>query len=124
MLQGGTEDNVADDEDGQCSPGKSKQEKITFPEATATKPVLKPPIKSTKVNFDDLKHKNSWDIVEACSIKLTGSAPMQDFIMNLQVLLKNGQLVDKMFAFYPIDLDGTDKKIWGLRHPDYHDYYP
>ena len=111
MLQGGTEDNVADDEDGQCSPGKSKQEKITFPEATATKPVLKPPIKSAKMNFDDLKHKNLWFIVEACSIKLTGSAPMQDFIMNLQVLLKNGQLVDKMFAFCPIDLDGTDKKI-------------
>ena len=111
MMQGGTEDNIADDEDGQCSLGKSKQKKITFPEATATKPVLKPPIKSAKTNFIALKHKNSQVIVEACYIKLTGSAPIQDFIMNLQELLKNGQLADKMFAFCPIDLDGTDKKI-------------
>ncbi len=36
---------------------------------------------------------------------------MQDFIVNLYELLKNGQLVDKMFAFCPIDPDGTDKKI-------------
>ncbi len=36
---------------------------------------------------------------------------MQDFIVNLQELLKNGQLVNKMFAFCPIDPDGTDKKI-------------
>jgi hypothetical protein len=36
---------------------------------------------------------------------------VQDFIVNLQELLKNGQFVDKMFAFCPIDLDGTDKKI-------------
>ncbi len=41
----------------------------------------------------------------------TGSAPVQDFIVNLQELLKNGQLVDKMFAFCPIDPDGTDKRI-------------
>ncbi len=36
---------------------------------------------------------------------------MQDFIVNLQELLKNGQMVDKMFAFFPINPDGTDKKI-------------
>jgi hypothetical protein len=31
--------------------------------------------------------------------------------VNPQELLKNGQMVDKMFAFCPINLDGTDKKI-------------
>ncbi len=36
---------------------------------------------------------------------------MQDFIVNLQELLKNRQFVGKMFAFCPIDPDGTDKKI-------------
>ncbi len=36
---------------------------------------------------------------------------MQDFIVNLQELLKNGQFVNKMFTFCPIDPDGADKKI-------------
>ncbi len=36
---------------------------------------------------------------------------MQDFIVNLQELLKNRQFIDKMFAFCPIDPDGRDKKI-------------
>ena len=110
MMQGGSNDNTADDEEEQRSPVKSKQKKITFAEAMATKPVLKSVIKSPKPNFDAHKHTHSRVIVEA-SIKLTGSAPVQDFIVNLQELLKNGQLVDKMFAFCPIDPDGTDKKI-------------
>jgi hypothetical protein len=110
MMQGGSDDNAADDEEEQRSPVKSKQKKITFAEATATKPVLKSAIKSPKPNFDAHKHTHLRVIVEA-SIKLTGSAPVQDFIVNLQELLKNGQLVDKMFAFCPIDPDRTDKKI-------------
>ncbi len=36
---------------------------------------------------------------------------MQDLIVNLKELPKNGQFVDKMFAFCPIDPDGMDKKI-------------
>ena len=37
---------------------------------------------------------------------------MQDFIVNLkELLLTNGQLVDKMFAFCPIDPDRMDNKI-------------
>jgi hypothetical protein len=62
------------------------------------------------MSFNIHKHIHLRVIVEA-SIKLTGSAPVQDFIVNLQELLKNGQLVDKMFAFCPINPDGTDKKI-------------
>jgi len=31
--------------------------------------------------------------------------------MHLQDLLKNSQMVDKTFAFCPINPDGTDKKI-------------
>jgi hypothetical protein len=75
--------------------------------------------KSVKMSFNVHKHIHPHIIVEAihrrviveASIKLTGSAPVQDFIVNLQELLKNGQLVDKMFDFCPIDPDGTDKKI-------------
>jgi hypothetical protein len=110
MMQGGSNDNAADDEEEQRSPVKSKQTKITFAEATATKPVLKSAIKSPKPNFDVHKHTHSQVIVEA-SIKLTGSAPVQDFIVNLQELLKNGQLVDKMFDFCPINPDGTEKRF-------------
>ena len=49
-------------------------------------------------------------MVEA-SIKLTGANPTQEFIVNLQEFLKNGQLVDKSFAFSPVKSDGRDKKI-------------
>ncbi len=75
-----------------------------------SKPVLKPTIKPPKPAFEDHNHTNPRTIVEA-SIKLTGSAPVQDFIVNLQELLMNGQMVDKMFAFCLINPDSTDKKI-------------
>jgi hypothetical protein len=110
MMQGVTEDDVADDGEEQRSPAKSKRKKITFAEATAPKPTTKPMVKSVKTSFDVHKHIHPRVIVEA-SIKLTGSAPVQDFIVNLQELLKNSQMVNKMFAFCPIALDRTDKKI-------------
>jgi hypothetical protein len=110
MMQGGRVDNAADDGEERRSPAKSKQKKIIFVEATAPKPTSKPTSKSTKTSFNVHKHIHLRVIVEA-SIKLTGLAPVQDFIINIQELLKNGQLVDKMFAFCPIDPDGTDKKI-------------
>ena len=104
------EDDAAGYGEEQRSPAKSKQKKITFAEATAPKPTTKPTVKSAKTSFDILKHIYPHVIVEA-SFKLTGLAPVQDFIVNLQELLKNGQLVDKLFAFCPIDPDRTDKKI-------------
>jgi hypothetical protein len=48
-------------------------------------------------------------MVEA-SIKLTAANLTQEFIVNLQELLKNGQLVNKSFAFSPVKSDGGDKK--------------
>jgi hypothetical protein len=110
MMQGGSDEDAAGDEEEQCSPAKSKQKKINLAEATASKPVLKPTIKPPKPAFEAHSHTNLRTIVEA-SIKLTGSAPVQYFIVNLQELLKNGQMVDKMFAFCPINPDGTKKKI-------------
>jgi hypothetical protein len=110
MMQGGSEEDAAGNKEEQRSPEKSKQKKITFTEATVSKPALKPTIKPLKPAFKAHSHTNPRTIVEA-SIKLTGSAPVQDFIVNLQELLKNGQMVDKMFAFCLINPDGTDKKI-------------
>jgi hypothetical protein len=37
--------------------------------------------------------------------------PTQEFIINLQELLKNGQLVDEFFAFCPVKPDGGEKKV-------------
>ncbi len=42
---------------------------------------------------------------------LMGANPIQEFVVNLQELLKNGQLVDKFFAFSPVKPDGGEKKI-------------
>ena len=111
MMQGSPEEGAAeDDRDVQRSPAKSKQKKTTFAEATAAKPALKPAIKPQKPSFEAHKHTYPRTIVDA-SIKLTGSTPVQDFIVHLQELLKNGLMVDKTFAFCPINPNGSDKKI-------------
>ena len=68
MMQGGSEEDTAEDEGEQRSPVKSKQKKITFAEATASKPVLKPALKPLKPAFEAHKHTHPWTIVDA-SIK-------------------------------------------------------
>jgi hypothetical protein len=110
MMQGVAEEDAADDGECQQSPTKSKQKTSSFAEAMAVKPTTQPTAKSVKTSIDAHKHTHPQVIVWA-SIKLTGSAPVQDFIVNLQELLKNRQFVGKMFAFCPIHPDGTDKKI-------------
>ena len=45
------------------------------------------------------------------SVQLNGDSPVQEFIVNLQELLKNCQLVDKSFAFCLVKENGQDKKI-------------
>jgi hypothetical protein len=76
---------------------QSKQKK-SFAEAMVLKTTTQPKVKSTKKSFDSYTHKHLWVVIEA-SIKLSGVNPVQEFIVNLQELLKNGPLVDKMFAF-------------------------
>ena len=76
--------------------------------AAASKPATQSKTKSAPTNFNSYIQNHSKVIIEA-SIKLSGATPVQEFIVNLQELLKNGQLVDRMFAFCPINLDGKDK---------------
>jgi hypothetical protein len=45
------------------------------------------------------------------SVTLKSETTVQEFIINLQELLKNSQLVDKNFAFCPVKDDGRVKKI-------------
>jgi hypothetical protein len=53
---------------------------------------------------------NTQGIVEA-SMKLSGANLVKEYIVHLQELLKNSQLVDKMFAFCLINHDGDGKTI-------------
>jgi hypothetical protein len=55
-------------------------------------------------------HNFSRVLVEA-SIQLKGDTPEQEFIVSLQELLKNGQMVDKNFVFCPVKPEGGNKKI-------------
>ncbi len=72
-------------------------------------------IKPTRIkladSIDQYKHHNPRVIVEA-GISLAQEDPFQEFIGNLQQLLKNGQLVDRKFAFCPVNPDSKDKKIF------------
>jgi hypothetical protein len=63
-----------------------------------------------KAGFKDSHvHNFPRTLVEAF-IKLKGDSPMQEFVVGLQELLKNGQMVDKYFAFCPV------KEASGARH--------
>ncbi len=71
------------------------------------------PEKSTHTKLDKHVHKFPRIVVEA-SIKLLDTNPFQDFVVGLQSLLKNGQLVDPLFAFCLINTGGLEKKIHEL----------
>jgi hypothetical protein len=59
------------------------------------------PEKSIHTKQDKREHMYPCIIVEA-SIKVSNDNPFQEFIAALQNLLKNGELVDPLFAFSPI----------------------
>ena len=62
-------------------------------------------------SIDQYVHKYLRVIVEA-GISLSQADPFQEFVSNLQHLLKNGQLVDSKFAFCPVNQESKDKKIF------------
>jgi hypothetical protein len=63
MMQGVAEEDAADDGEDQHSPAKSKQNKSTFVEATASKPTIQPTAKSFKTSIDAHKHTHPRVIV-------------------------------------------------------------
>ncbi len=89
----------------------------TYKQALAAKTVDKPGpvkhvVKSTlKAGFKDNHVHNFLRILVEALIELKGKSPEQEFIVGLQELLKNGQMVDKNFAFCPVKQDGRTKKI-------------
>jgi hypothetical protein len=80
---------------------------------TADKPVpVKHVVKNAlKAGFKDNHVHNFPRILMKVSIELKGESPIQEFILSLQELLKNGQMVDKNFAFCLVKQDGGTKKI-------------
>ena len=105
MMQGNQNDDKTQEEKEQHSTAKSRQKKSSSA-AAAPKPTTQSKAMRVTTNLDSHIHKHSRVIIEA-SIKLSGATPA-----HLQELLKNGQLVDEMSAFCPIDPNGKDKKIY------------
>ncbi len=62
---------------------------------TVTKHKVKSALKASFI--DNHIHKFPRVLAEA-SVQLNGNTPVQEFILNLQECLTNGQLVDKTFA--------------------------
>ncbi len=109
MMQGNTETKEGENIDPETrNPPKNKQKNNT--------PALKPSKtvaaleKSVHTENDKHVYKFSHIVVEA-SIKLSNDNPFQEIIVTLQNLLKNGQLINKFFAFSPIKIEGSEKKI-------------
>ena len=64
-----------------------------------------------KAGFIDNRVHNCPRVLAEASTQLKGDTPVQEFIVNLQELLKNDQMVDKSFTFCPVKDDGHVKKI-------------
>jgi hypothetical protein len=110
MMQGNTATKEGENIDHESrSPSNNKQKNYT--------PASKPSTMTTAVSEKSIHTKNDKNeykyscVVVKASIKLSSDNPFQDFIVALQNLLKNGQLVDPLFAFSPIKTGGFEKKI-------------
>ncbi len=64
-----------------------------------------------KAGFANNYIRNFPRVLVEALVERKGDSPVQRFIVNLQELLKNSQLVDKNFAFCPVKEDGRAKKI-------------
>ncbi len=110
MNGDGDEDVDGHDDNENRSPVKNKPRKsgsAATKSGTATKHKVKSALKTSFI--DNHVHKFPRVLAEA-SVQLNGDNPVQEFIVNLQELLKNGQLVDKTFALCPMKENGRDKK--------------
>jgi hypothetical protein len=113
LMNGDLEDTTDPDDAEERSPAKNKPRKLGTtvdpPKPAAEKNTVKSVLK-TGFKLDDHVHNHPRVLAEA-SIQLKSDSPVQEFIVNLQELLKNGQLVDKAFAFCAVKDDGRAKKI-------------
>jgi hypothetical protein len=86
MMEENQNDDETKEEKEQRPPKKSKQKKSSLA-AAAPKPATQSKVKSVTTDFGFYIHNHSRVIILA-SIKLSGATPVQEFIVNLQELLK------------------------------------
>jgi hypothetical protein len=86
------------------SPPKNKAKKASINKNRQKgKPKEKNAVKGAlKASFKDLHVHNFLRTLVEASIELKGESPMQEFVVALQELLQNGQMVDKSFTFCPV----------------------
>jgi hypothetical protein len=109
MMQGVEDKEEGNENTKPRSPPLNKQKKKTskylpLPKTTSA------PAKKAHTIIDTYAHKFPLTIIEG-AIELKDANPFQEFIVALQNLLKNGQLVYPHIAFCPIKVNGRDKKI-------------
>ncbi len=112
IMNGEGDKNTDGQEDSESrSPVKNKLRKLGLA-ATKLGNATKHKVKSAlKASFIDNHVDKFPRVLAEGSVQLNGDTPVQEFIMNLQELLKNGQLVNKTFALCPVKEDGRDKRI-------------
>jgi hypothetical protein len=111
IMNGDVEEEGVDKSTDSRSPVKNKPKKTSFTTAKPTT-LMKNKVKSTfKASFSDTHVNNFSCVLVDASITLKSETPVQEFIIKLQELLKNGWLVDRNFAFCPVKDDGRLKKI-------------
>ncbi len=111
IMNGDVQEEGVDESIDNWSPVKNKPKNTS---STTTKPTAsaKDKVKSAlKASFSDSHNHNFPPVLAEASVTLKSETPDQDFIVNLQELLKNSQLVDKKISFYPVKYDGWVKKI-------------
>ncbi len=99
IINGNVEEEGVDESVDNQSPVKNKPNKTSSTTAKSTA-LAKNKVKSAlKASFSDSHvHNFPWVLAEA-SVTLKSETPAQEFIVNLQELLKNGQLVNRNSLF-------------------------
>ncbi len=109
-IMQGIEDKAEGSKDLEsCSPLTNKQ-KMKASKPLPSSKTTNAPAKKSHTIIDTHAHKFPRTIIDG-AIKLKDANPFQEFIVALQNLLKNRQLVDPHFVFCPIKVNGGDKKF-------------
>jgi hypothetical protein len=110
MMQGTNEDEERENINLETRSHQKNKQRNDGPSSKPSAAASAAPKKSAHTKLDKHIHKFPRVVVEGF-IKLSDTNPFQEFVVGLQNLLKNGQLVDPFFTFCPINTGGLEKKI-------------
>ncbi len=110
-MNGDVEEEGVGESADSWSPLKKQPKKPSSTTAKSTT-LIKNKVKSAlKASFSNTHVHNFPQVLAEASVTMRSETPMQEFIIDLQELLKNGQLVDKNYAYCLVKNDGWMKKI-------------